>query len=584
MKLILKHDKLLIPLSAVNIALSAARPFPVILLPSFIVRYIGEHRMFADFIFLILAFSALILFINLAISWIQRTLNVRKEKLKLELRLELTRKVMRFNFEDVSTQTTLDNKTMAEQALDRFALLLDGVLGMASSVLTAVAACVVVAGIELPIVFIMLAGIILNGVYSKLNKKRQYIHSTEMAKRRRRFYYLYDLFSNFDYAKELRIFQMTDKFDSTLDELTDEGYRQTKEVFKFSRLSGYVSCLATFALYLAVYIFLGYRVLVSGTIDYADFVYLSGLAIQLSSSVSDTINQFLDYKTNINYFRSYFDFLDTECRLEEIKPIINIKSDKYEIVFKNVGFKYPGQDDFALRNLSLTIKSGEIIGIVGENGAGKTTFIKLLLGLYVPTEGNIFINGHNINEFGCDTMSSLFSAVFQDFKIFALSIKDNITTLDENADENKIQELLEKVRLNERIESLPHGLDTSMYRIFDEAGVQLSGGEEQKLAIVRALSKASDILLLDEPTSALDVKAESDIYDLVSKLSQNKLTIFISHRLASTKFCDRILVFSKGELVQDGGHRELLAADGLYKELYSLQSQFYTTTADGAAM
>lgn len=247
-----------------------------------------------------------------------------------------------------------------------------------------------------------------------------------------------------------------------------------------------------------------------------------------------------------------------------------------EIVFENVSFIYPNQEKKSLSNINLTIKKGERISIVGENGAGKTTFIKLLLRLYEPTEGRILFNGIDIRDIDYQDYQKIFSTVFQDYKLFAFRIIDNITSLEGNeAEKEKVMKCLEKAGLSSKIEKLEHGLDTYLYNIYDEEGIELSGGESQKLAIARALYKDSPIVILDEPTAALDPRAEYEIYTRFLALVESKTSIFISHRLSSTKLCDRIVLFKDGSIEETGTHNELLQKGGLYAELFRMQAQFY---------
>ncbi len=247
-----------------------------------------------------------------------------------------------------------------------------------------------------------------------------------------------------------------------------------------------------------------------------------------------------------------------------------------EFTFEDVSFTYPHQNECTLKNINLTIKNKERLSIVGENGAGKTTLVKLLLRLYEPTQGRILLNGIDIREIDYSEYLRLFSTVFQDFKLFAFKILDNITSLDnESGDLSKVNHCLEKAGLLSKINALEEGVETYLIKIYEENGVELSGGEAQKLAIARALYKDAPIVILDETTAALDPKAEYEIYTKFLSLVDDKTAIFISHRLSSTKFCDRIVVLREGEIAEIGSHSELLAQKGYYAELFSMQAQFY---------
>ena len=221
---------------------------------------------------------------------------------------------------------------------------------------------------------------------------------------------------------------------------------------------------------------------------------------------------------------------------------------------------------------------------MGENGAGKTTFIKLLMRLYEPTEGEILINNINIKNYSIRDYRNLFAAAFQDYTIFSFSIKENVAlqTSQEKGASDLVMDALERAGLASKISNLPKGVDTSIDTVFDDSGIQLSGGESQKLAIARAAYRNSPILVLDEPTAALDPRAEYEIYKRFHEMVGCKLAFFVSHRLSSSQLCDRILVFDKGEIIEDGNHASLLKADGLYAELYAMQAEYYTENTQGS--
>lgn len=250
-----------------------------------------------------------------------------------------------------------------------------------------------------------------------------------------------------------------------------------------------------------------------------------------------------------------------------------------EFVFKNVSFTYPYQTKPALKNINLTIRDKERLSIVGENGSGKTTLVKLLLRLYEPTQGRILLNGTDIRELDYKDYLKQFATVFQDFKLFAFRILDNITSLaGQEPDWEGVKRSLDKAGLRSKIEALDKGVETYLFKIYEDGGIELSGGEAQKLAIARALYKDAPVVILDEPTAALDPKAEYDIYTRFLSMVDEKTSVFISHRLSSTKFCDRIVVLRDGQIVEMGSHAQLLAQNGYYAGLFHLQAQFY---ADG---
>ena len=251
------------------------------------------------------------------------------------------------------------------------------------------------------------------------------------------------------------------------------------------------------------------------------------------------------------------------------------KADAYELKLENVSFRYPGAEQDTIHNLNLTVHPGEKLAIVGLNGAGKTTLVKLLCGLFDPTEGRVLLNGMDIRGFNRREYYGLFSAVFQEFSILDVTVAENITQTTEEFDEKKLWDCIEKAGLTDTIKELPNGLDTHVGREVYLDGVLFSGGQTQRLMLARALYKDGPILMLDEPTAALDPIAENDIYMKYNDMTAGKTSMFISHRLASTRFCDRIIFVADGHIAEEGTHESLLALGGEYAKLFEVQSRYY---------
>lgn len=256
------------------------------------------------------------------------------------------------------------------------------------------------------------------------------------------------------------------------------------------------------------------------------------------------------------------------------------KADSYELRLENVSFRYPEADDDTIRKMNLTIHPGEKLAIVGLSGAGKTTLVRLLCGFFDPTEGHVLLNGRDIREFNRREYYQLFSAVFQEFSVLDVTVAENIAQTVENINYEKIHDCIEKAGLSTLIQELPKGLDTHVGKEVFLDGVLFSGGQTQRLMLARALYKDGPILMLDEPTAALDPIAENDIYMRYNDMTQGKTSIFISHRLASTRFCDRIIFMANGTIVEQGTHESLLAQDGEYAKLFEVQSRYYQEGRD----
>lgn len=301
-----------------------------------------------------------------------------------------------------------------------------------------------------------------------------------------------------------------------------------------------------------------------------------GAFTALSTGVSTLIATLGDMWSNTLFLRTIFEFLDIPNKMYQGSLTTEKRNDRnYEVEFKNVSFKYTNTETYALRNVSMKFKIGERLAVVGMNGSGKTTFIKLLCRLYDPTEGEILLNGIDIRKYNYDDYISVFSVVFQDFKLLSFELGQNVAA-SQIYDRDRLIDSLEKAGFSDRLSKMPNGLETNLYRDFDINGVEVSGGEAQKIAIARALYKNSPFIILDEPTAALDPIAEAEIYSKFNEIVGDKTAIYISHRLSSCRFCDEIIVFDNGDVVQQGTHYELLADEkGKYHELWYAQAQYY---------
>ncbi len=318
-----------------------------------------------------------------------------------------------------------------------------------------------------------------------------------------------------------------------------------------------------------------------GAFGIGSIVQYIGALGKLGTGVQDMMFVLADNEVYCGHLQGLFEYLDIPNHKYngtlpiEKRAFCDGGDSDYEIEFCNVSFRYPGAEDYSLRNLSLKFKIGEHLAVVGKNGSGKTTFIKLLCRLYDPTEGEIRLNGVDIRKYDYEEYLSIFSVVFQDFKLFSFSLGQNVATAMEY-DKEWAKQCLRKAGLTERLKTMPKGVDTPLYKEFETDGVEISGGEAQKVALARALYKDAPFVILDEPTAALDPVAEAEVYTKFNELVGEKTAIYISHRLSSCKFCDEIAVFEDGAVVQRGSHEELMQEkNGLYHELWTTQAQYY---------
>lgn len=385
--------------------------------------------------------------------------------------------------------------------------------------------------------------------------------------------YLLAIMNNYQYGKDIRIFSMQ----GLLEHYFKKTMKTINSVFlKWSIKDGSYTAVIVLLTQLTsglVYVVLGGKA-VYGSISIGEVFMYAGVILELTGAIRSEIIEYNSFYYRSDYLNTYYEFINRpNNRYTGTLPVEKRTDGEYEFVFENVSFHYPGSDNLILNQINLTLKVGDKYAIVGRNGAGKTTLIKLLCRLYDPTEGRILLNGIDIKYYDYHEYTKVFSVVFQDFKLLALSLEDNLT-LGEEADKERIWEVLTQSGMRSAVEKMPSGLQTNLYKNNGE-GVEVSGGEAQKLAISRALYKNGPFVILDEPTAALDPIAEAEIYENFNSMIQGKTAIYISHRMSSCKFCDDIIVLDGGAISERGTHNKLLKEDGIYASLYNAQAKYY---------
>lgn len=416
--------------------------------------------------------------------------------------------------------------------------------------------------------------------FGKLINKVSYQHSQDdVAYNRKKDYVNRTLFLK-KFAKEIRLSNIF----SVLKRTYDEGYNGLiQNVDKYKNKMLFLRFIHDFLCYPVVYesvwLLAAYRVIVKKTLNIADFVVLATAIVGATNILLGLMDNILSSIQNGLFINNFKTFLKYNEKISENQDGINPEK-AYKLEFKNVSFTYEGQSEPALKNIDLDIKSGEKIALVGYNGAGKSTFIKLLMRLYDVTEGEILLNGINIKEYNVKQYRRLFGTVFQDYQVLSMSVIENVL-MNEVTNEKQqrvCEEALIKSGVYDKVISLKHGIDTILTKEFDNDGVVLSGGEIQKIAIARALSKDGQIMILDEPSSALDPIAEYEMYETLAKTykdSKHKMVVLISHRLSATVLSDRIYLFDKGKIIEQGTHKQLINMNGVYFQMFTKQAHNY---------
>ena len=389
-------------------------------------------------------------------------------------------------------------------------------------------------------------------------------------------YILTKYINTYHAGKDIRLYNqkqmIMDKYDNTLDNFIRIFFKMERNQIKYTNINTILSSVIEWI----VYLFIGIRAM-SGLIGLGDLFKYVVAVNRFSSGLTDFLNSFNALRVNNQYLEALYEYLDIPNEKYQGTLTTEKRADNdYDIEFHNVSFKYPGTETYALKNLNLKFNVGQHTAVVGMNGSGKTTMIKLLCRLYDPSEGEITLNGINIKKYDYAEYLNIFSVVFQDFKLFSFPLGQNVaaSVVYDNA---YVLKCIEMAGFKNRYDEMHWGLETPIYKDFDEDGVEISGGEAQKIALARALYKDGPFIVLDEPTAALDPIAEFEIYSKFNEIVGDKTAVYISHRLSSCRFCDDIAVFHEGGLIQRGNHDTLLAdAGGKYYELWNAQAQYYS--------
>ena len=488
--------------------------------------------------------------------------------------LDRDRNLARADYANLEDPGFLNQKARAERFLTcgwhGFGYLLDlaiNILGQCAT-LAGIAAMIAALNGWMILIFALLA--LLGAVVEARVKKKTLELSQHVAEDQRGWVYYSGLFSDVKYAKEIRLYRMGDWLLGCERRFTRRAIDNIAWQNRLTMASGLCSAGFTFIQQCSAYGYLAFQV-TAGQIGLGSFTMYAAAVTAFSSA----LRQIMDSMVEIRQYDTYYDDLDEYLNFPAVLRQGKAKAPRQgRLVFDHVCFQYPGAQQKALEDLCLTLEPGEKLAVVGENGAGKTTFVKLLCRLYDPDSGRILLDGRDIRDFDYDSYMALLSAVFQDYRLYACSLRENIA-LGERISDGEIWRALEQLGLRRWVESMPRGLDTPISRVFDPEGFEPSGGEGQKIALARALVRKTSLVILDEPTAALDPRAEDELYRQFDQLIQGRSAVYITHRMASTRFCDKIAVFERGRLVQYGSHKALMQQEGLYRELYLLQAAHY---------
>lgn len=559
----------------------------------YVIELITDERSWQELVPLILIFFVIMLVALCLNTFYWSNTWYRYIGVRMSLMIRLNRKAMSVRFEHLENPDVMDAFQKAQNAAGGNS---DGVEGMMHSGtnfinnLAVVIVGILIMGTLSPWIILL---VVFTGLISFIGHDWANAHAKKtvwdvLSGWWRKNNYMNYITTDFTAAKDVRMFSLSDWLMKKRVELDDYRYQMQIKNEKIWLISGVIGNFAWALSQLGVYGFIIYSV-VHRNVSVADaFLYVSA-AGTLYQHITSVLRDYADLRQKSRQvcdFRSFLDFEEEEVITEDECASIDANAEnslkkvpgnvKYEFVFENVSFKYPKAEKYALKNLNLKLSSGERLAVVGLNGAGKSTFIKLLLGLYEPTEGRILLNGTDIREYDKDSYYSLFAPVFQEVYLFAFPLAENVSMdTPENTDEEKATDCLNKAGLEEKLNELPKGIHTELLKVIDDEGIDFSGGEKQKLALARALYKDAPVVVLDEPTAALDALAEYKLYQNFDSMIGDKTAVYISHRLSSTRFCKHVAMFVDGEMAEYGTHESLLALNGAYAEMFKVQAQYY---------
>ncbi|MDE6763022.1 MAG: ABC transporter ATP-binding protein/permease [Oscillospiraceae bacterium] len=512
-------------------------------------------------------------------------LNVGFTYIRMMLVKERIAKTLSMEYETLETPEMLDRLQKAKRATNGDWQGVQGMMTymqtMMTYVVSVVVSTVIMASFNPWIILVVgILSVIQFLFFDYIRKKDKKEMWDAMMPHWRKLEYMENVTTDFSYAKDIRLFGMRSFLSKRQKKVYDkelEHWWKSRQYWVWNTLFSHG---IAFIRNIIVVGWLIWSVVNNGlsignfTLYFASSMAFSEAAMQVLAAVAGLKER----SAHTDDFRSYMDIPIGDESAETI-PIP--EAEDYMFTFENVSFRYKGQEKYALKNINITLSPGEKLAVVGLNGAGKTTFIKLLLRLYDVTEGRILLNGTDIRSFDRAEYFRMFAPAFQDVTVFAFPMSENVSMSEPfNTDKDKAEEMLRSAGLGEKIDSLEKGVDTELLKVLYDDGVDLSGGEKQKLALARALYKDSKIIVLDEPTAALDALAEYRLYQSFDGMIGKKTAVYISHRLSSTRFCDRVAMFAKGEMVESGTHEELMELNGEYAEMFRVQAQYYVEDKD----
>lgn len=598
LKYVHKEDSSVIPIHLISAAIKAAYPYINLFFFSDIIdSLLNKDFKYASTLVVLMVISNLA--VGILMDVIEKVAKVKSLRVNSLMETKIRMKALQIDYETLDDSKTLEDINTAlisikysggfDEILENYCKILQNIFSIITSVSMVIYLCFMAPHTSIgflnftastafsftAVVLCILFTVVINSTLSKYFNNMDYKFFSKRIKAERTLsYYLNQVMRDYEKGKAIRLYNMNSMVSKRYGEGMDLCYNtynaayplMVKEGILNDGLSGFVTLYS--------YTLVALKVL-ARAISIGAFTKYVGAIAQMNSAMNEIVTTNSRIKIECKYLKLFNSFLEMKNKRHTgTIPVEKRLDNEFEFEFHNVSFSYPGTDIQVLKNLSCRLDMKGKMAIVGTNGSGKTTFIKLLCRLYDPTEGYITLNGIDIKKYDYDEYLKLFGVVFQDFSMFAFPLKENVCTGTE-IDEAKLNHCLELTGIKPRIDKLPMGLSTPLYK-YDKGGVEMSGGELQKLAMSRALYKDAPFVILDEPTAALDPLSEYEIYSKFGEMVKNKSSIYISHRMSSCRFCDDIFVFDNGNIVQRGSHQALMEMeDKPYFKLWNAQAKYY---------
>lgn len=518
--------------------------------------------------------------LGFTVSYLRQVISVHNMRIRIHYLGDTFRKLTTMDYKYTENAKFFEENERALNAANNNEEGIEGVSNrlfqLPAKIITIVGMFVLAGTLNPWILLVLILHVFVTMWVSRMSHNYSYSKKEEEAKASRKINYYYRTTHDFSFGKDIRIYNFRDRILKNYQEEIKALTVLRGKIAGREYLLGFAGIFTLLLTNVVMYGILIYQAyygmpISSFTMYISTITTLMASMLELGTDVTFVINQG-------QYVGDFFRLMD-ESLIDEggsaTKP-----NETLEIVFDHVSFHYPNTDTNVFTDLNFTIHKGERLAIVGVNGAGKSTLVKLMTGLFEPTEGHIYINGTDIREYRKKELYSLYSAVFQDVNILAFTLRENVACKSEGVDDERVKTALEKVGLWKKVEGLEKGLDQMMLKVIDENGTDFSGGERQKLSIARGLYKDAPMVIMDEPTAALDALAEAEIYESFSNLVEGKTAVYISHRLASTRFCDKIALFDHDGLKEYGTHEELMERHGSYYEMFTVQGKYYQEEAE----